>query len=69
MTSGTEMLSAKPIRGEKPLGMSGGLEAVHAPLALPRLVVRILGAVVHVLVLPMFSPRQDVPLCRAALST
>jgi hypothetical protein len=49
-----EMLGNRPIRGEKALGVSRGLESPHAPLALARRLVGILGAIIQIAMLSMF---------------
>jgi hypothetical protein len=46
MPAWTEMLGDRTIRGEKPLGVPWGLEALPAPLALPCRLVGIFGTVV-----------------------
>jgi hypothetical protein len=53
------MLGQRAIGGEKALGLSWGLEALQAPLALAGRLVGKLRAVIHVVVLPVFHPRQD----------
>jgi hypothetical protein len=46
MPSWAEILGDRPIRGEEALGMPGGFEPLHAPLALAGGLVGILLAVV-----------------------
>jgi hypothetical protein len=62
MPSQAEVLCDGAIRGQKALGMPGGFEPLHPPLALAGGVMRVLGAVVQIPVLPMFHPRQEFPL-------
>jgi hypothetical protein len=59
MPSRADMLGQRAIGGEKALGLSWGLEALQAPLALAGRLVGKLRAVIHVVVLPVFHPRQD----------
>ena len=62
MPSRAKVLCDGPVGGEEALGVPGGLEALHAPLPLARRLMRVLGAVVQIPVLPMFHPRQEFPL-------
>jgi hypothetical protein len=64
MPAWAEVLGNGPVGGEEPLGVSWRLEALHAPLALPRRLVGVFGAVVQIAVLPMLHAGQELPLCR-----
>jgi hypothetical protein len=57
-----EMLGNRPIRGEKPLRVSRGLESLHASFPLAGGLVGILRAIIEVAVLAVFYPGQDLPL-------
>ena len=61
MASRSEVLGDGTIGGEEPLRMSWGLEALHAPLPLVGRLVRVLGAIIEVAMLPMFHAGQDLP--------
>ncbi len=57
VASRAEVLSDRSIRGEKPLGVPGGLEALQAPLPLAGGLMRVLGTVVEVAVLAVLHTR------------
>jgi hypothetical protein len=59
VTPRSEVRGDGAIREEKTLGVSRGLESPHAALSLAGRLVRILGAVVQIPVLPMFHTGQD----------
>jgi hypothetical protein len=61
MASRPEMLGHRTIRGKKPLGVSGGLEALHAPLSLPGGLVGVLRPVVEIPMLAVRDARQNLP--------
>src|SRR5262249_35440530 len=65
MPSRSKVLGNGAIRRQKPLGMPGRFEALHAIFALPRGPMGVLTAVIEVATLPMFHPRQDLALRRA----
>ena len=48
VASWTEVLGDGTIGGEEPLGMSWGLEALHAPLPLACRLMRVLGAAIEI---------------------
>ena len=58
MPARTEVLGDGPIGGEESLGMTRGLESLHAPLALPRGLVGVLSAVIEIPVLEMWFCRK-----------
>ena len=62
MTSWSEVLGDRPIRGEKSLRLPWGFAPLHAPFPLAGGLVGILRAVVEIAVLVMFHARQDLPL-------
>jgi hypothetical protein len=62
VTPRAEVLGNRTIRGEEPLRMPGGLEPLHTPLLLARGLMRIFRTVIEVATLPMFHPRQELPL-------
>ena len=53
------MLGNRAIGREKALGVSWGLEALHAPFALPCWLMGILSAVVEIAMLVVFHPGKD----------
>src|SRR5215510_353713 len=59
------MLGDRAIRRQKALGMSGGLEPLHAILTLPRRPMRVLAPVIEVATLAMLHSGQDLALRRA----
>ncbi len=64
MPARAEVLGNRTIRGEKPLGLSWGLEPLHAPLPLAGGLMGVLCAVIERAVLPVFDTGQALPLCR-----
>ena len=64
MPSRPKVLSHGPICRAEALSVPWGLEALHAPLALPRRLVRVFSAVVEVPMRPMFHTRQAFALGR-----
>src|SRR2546427_11902448 len=62
MTVRAKVLRDRAIRGEEPLGLPRGLEPLHAPLALPGGLVRVLCTVVEIAMLAMLHSRQKLPL-------
>ena len=65
MPSWSEVLGDRAIRRQKTLGMPGGFEALHAPLALTRRPMRVFTPVLEVATVPMFHPREALALGRA----
>ena len=65
MSAWPEMMVNRPIRGEKLLRVSRGLEPLHAPFPLPRRLVRVLSAVIEIAVLAVLHTREDLALRRA----
>jgi hypothetical protein len=65
MPTRSEVLGDRPRGGEKPLRMTRRFEPLYAPLPLARRLMRVLGAVVEIAVLPMLDTGQDFPLRRA----
>jgi hypothetical protein len=57
MSSRAEVLDEGTIRGQKSLGVPGGLESLHAPFPLAGGLVRVFGAIVQIAVLAVFHPR------------
>src|SRR5262249_31601377 len=57
-----EMLGDGTIGREEPLGVAGGLKALHTPLPLAGGLVRVLCPVVEIPVLAMFHPRENLAL-------
>src|SRR4051812_4175478 len=55
----TEEVSNLIVNREKALGLPGGLEPLHDALAPLSRLMRILGAIVHALMLPMLNARHD----------
>jgi hypothetical protein len=64
VTSRAEVLGDGTIRREEALGVTRGLEPLHALFALACRLVGVFGAIVQVAVLPVFYARQDLPLGR-----
>ena len=62
MTTRTEVLRDGTIGGEEPLGVTRGLEPLHAPLPLAGRLVRVLGAIIEIAVLAMFHPGENLAL-------
>jgi len=60
--SGSEMLRDGTIGGEEALGLPGGLEPLHPPLALASRLMRVFRAIVEVPVLAVFHAGQHLPL-------
>ena len=58
MPSGSEVLGNGAIRRQKTLGMPGGLEPLHAILALTRRPMRVFTPVIEIPTLAMFHPGQ-----------
>jgi hypothetical protein len=58
MPSRAEVLRDGTIGGEEALGMPRGFDPLHAPFPLARRLVRVLGAIVQIAMLPMFDTRQ-----------
>jgi hypothetical protein len=58
VTPRSKVLGDGTIRGEEALGLSGGLKPLHPPLPLARGLMRILGTVVQIAMLPMFHTRD-----------
>jgi hypothetical protein len=61
VASRAEVLGDRPISGEEPLRMTRRFEPLHAPLPLARRLMRVLGAIIEVAVLPMLDTGQDFP--------
>ena len=59
VASRAKMLRDRSIRSKEALGVTRRLEALHPALPLTRRLVGVLGAIVHIAVLPMFHPRQE----------
>jgi hypothetical protein len=62
VASRAEVLGDEAKRRQETLGVPRGFEPLHALLPLARGLVRVLGAVVQISVLPMFHPRQNLSL-------
>ena len=62
MTTWAEMLGDGTIGREEPLGVTWGLEPLHAPLPLMGGPVRVLRSIIEIAVLAMFHPWQDLAL-------
>jgi hypothetical protein len=62
MPSRSKVLGDRPIGGEESLRVSWRLEALHAPLALARRLMGVLGSIIEIAVLPMFHARQQLSL-------
>ena len=62
MTTGVEVLQDGTIGGEEPLGMTRGLEPLHAPLALAGRLVGVLCSIIQIPMLPMFHSWKDLAL-------
>jgi hypothetical protein len=62
--SGPKVLGDRTIRSQEPVSMPRVLETLHAPLPLPGRLVRVLGAVIEVPVLPVLHPWQELALGR-----
>jgi hypothetical protein len=58
MPAWPKVLGNMTIRRQKALGMPRGFEPLHALLTLASGLVRVLGAVVQISVLPMFHPSR-----------
>jgi hypothetical protein len=58
----SKVLGNGTIRGEKPLGVPWRFEPLHAPLALTRGLVGVLGAVIEIPMLAVFYPQEHLPL-------
>jgi hypothetical protein len=65
VASWAEMLGDQSIRGEETLRVTRRLEPLHAPLPLACRLMRILRAMIERAMLPMFHPRENLPLRRA----
>ena len=65
MPPGSEVLSNRPVRGEKPLRMAGRFKPLHAPFALTRRPMRVFTPVIERPTLTMFHPGQELTLRRA----
>src|SRR5215510_7504970 len=59
MPSRAEVLGDGTIRRQKALGMTGGFEPLHAPLALTRGAMEVLTPVVEITALAMFHSREN----------
>jgi hypothetical protein len=59
VASRPEVLSNGTVGRQEALGVTRGFKALHAPLPLTRGLVRVLGAVVEVAVLPVFYARHN----------
>ena len=59
MPARSKVLGNRPIGGEKPLRVLGGLEPLQAPLPLAGGLVRVLRAMIQVPMLPMFHTRKE----------
>jgi hypothetical protein len=59
-----KVLGDRTIRSQESLSMPWGLETLHAPLPLPGRLVRVLGAVIEVPVLPVLHPWHELALGR-----
>jgi hypothetical protein len=57
-----EVLGDGSIRRQEPLGMTGGLEPLHALFPLPRRPMRVLIPVVEITTLAMLSPGENLAL-------
>ena len=62
MPTRSKVLGNRPIRGEKPLRVPGGLEPLHAPLPLAGGLVGVLRTVIEIPVLAVLNTRQNFPL-------
>jgi hypothetical protein len=62
MSPWTEVLGNRTIRGQKSLGVPGGLEPLHASLLLAPGLVGVFRTIVEVAMLPMLHARQHLPL-------
>jgi hypothetical protein len=62
VTSRAEVLHDGTIRREEAVGVTGGFEPLHAPFALARRLMGVLGAIIEIAVLPMFHARQELSL-------
>ena len=65
MPSRSEVLRDRAIRGQKALGMTRGLESLHAPLALARGAMRVLAAVIEIATLAMLYAGKNLACGRA----
>ena len=65
MAPKSEVLSNGPTGGEKPLGVPGRLEPMHAPPALAGGLMRVFRTVIQVSMLAMFHTGQGLALRRA----
>ena len=61
MPSWTEVLGDETIDCEEALGVPWRFEPLHAPFALACRLVRVLGAIIQIAVLPVFDARQHLP--------
>jgi hypothetical protein len=64
MSTWAKVLGNGTIRGQEALGVSWRFEPLHAALPLAGWLMGILGAIVEIAVLPMFHPRENLPLRR-----
>ena len=62
MSSQTEVLDDGTICGKETLGMSGGLEPLHAVLTLARRLGRVLRAIIPIAMLPVLYTEEHLPL-------
>ena len=65
MPARAEVLRDGTIGREEALGLAGGLEPLHAPLPLAGGLVRVLGAIIEITMLPMFHPWEELSFCRS----
>ena len=61
MPPGAKVLGNGTIRRQKALGMSGGLEPLHAIFSLACGAMRVLATIIEVATLAMLDPGQDIP--------
>ena len=65
MTAWAEVLQDGTVGREEPLGMTWGLEPLHASLPLAGRLVGVLRTIIEIPVLAMFYSRQDLALGRS----
>jgi hypothetical protein len=65
MPSRAEVLGDRTIRGQKTLGLPGGLEPLHPPFPLARGLVGVFGPIIQIAVLAVFDTGEHLPLCGA----
>jgi hypothetical protein len=62
MPSRAEVLGDRTIRGQKALGVPGGLEPWHPPFPLARGLVGVFGPIIQIAVLAVFDTGEQIPL-------